>query len=157
VHERREQLIGLRIPDILSIEDLRRSFVSHARIVAEDAITRKFEFFMNYQMAWSEELLTETHKRLNEIRKSPLEEFRACFDVPAVASRLRHGVNPDQLIVTLAAFWVGLCKMYLGGCPCIDFGHRVEPDSGLAGGFDFTKAIGDGFDLIISAVLKEEN
>ena len=155
-HERKEQMIGVRVPDIHTVEELRNAFITHARIVSEDAVTRKFEFFMNFQMEWSEELLTQTHKKLNEIRKSPLEEFRRCFLAPEIACRLRPGVDLDQLILTLAAFWVGSCKMYLGRCPGIDFGHRAETDVELLSGFDLMPAIAGGFDLIMSAVLKEE-
>lgn len=155
-HERKEQLIGVRVPDIHTVDELRNAFIKHARIVSEDAVTRKFEFFMNFQMEWSEELLTQTHKKLDEIRKNPLEDFRRCFEVPGIACRLRPGVDLNQLILTLAAFWVGSCKMYLGRCPGIDFGHRTETDVELLRGFDLMPAVAGGFDLIMSAVLKEE-
>ncbi|MCF7816831.1 MAG: TetR family transcriptional regulator [Kiritimatiellales bacterium] len=157
VHVRREQMTGMRVPDILMLDDLRRAFIAHARNVVEDSITRKFEFFMNFQMEWSEELLTETHKQLNEIRQSPLAEFKRCFQIPAIAERLRPGVDLDQLIVTLASFWMGLCKMYLGRCPGLDFGHRTESNPELLGGFDLIHTVAAGFDLIMSAVLTEEN
>ena len=155
-HERKEQMTGMRVPDIHTVEDLRKAFIAHARIVSEDAVTRKFEFFMNFQMEWSEELLTETHKKLNEIRKSPLEAFKQCFQVPEIACRLRPGIDLDRLILTLAAFWVGSCKMYLGRCPGLDFGHRAETDIELLTGFDLMPAVAGGFDLIMSAVLKKE-
>lgn len=156
-NERKEDLVGVRVPDIHTVDDLRQAFVTHARIVREDAVTRKFEFFLNYQMDWSAELLTETHKNLNKIRKSPLEEFRRCFEVPAVARRLRPGVNINHLVLTLAAFWTGLCKMHLGGCPAIDFGQRPEADIQLLSGFDFVETVGAGFDLIMRGVLNEES
>jgi AcrR family transcriptional regulator len=155
-HERKEQMIGVRVPDIHTVDELRNAFITHARIVTEDAVTRKFEFFMSFQMEWSEELLTETHKKLNEIRKNPLEAFRQCFQTPGIASRLRPGIDLDRLILTLAAFWVGSCKMYLGRCPGLDFGHRAETDIELLTGFDLMSAVAGGFDLIMSAVLKKE-
>ncbi len=37
VHERKKQLVGIWIPDIRTMDDLRLAFVSHARMVAEDA------------------------------------------------------------------------------------------------------------------------
>ncbi|OPZ64295.1 MAG: hypothetical protein BWY83_03225 [bacterium ADurb.Bin478] len=157
VHERKKQLVGIWIPDIRTMDDLRLAFVSHARMVAEDVISRRFEFFMSYQMEWSEELLTETHKQLNEIRDNPLDEFKKCFSVPEIAGRLKPDTNLDQLVLTLAAFWVGMCKMFLGRCPGIDFGHSNEAQIELFSSFDLTRTAGAGFDLIMSAVLKKES
>ncbi len=155
VHERKEKLVGIRVPDIHTVEDLRRAFVAHARIVAEDEMTRKFDFFMSYQMEWSEELLTETHKKLTEIRESPLAEFKRCFQSPSITSRFRPGVDLDQLMLTLMAFWMGLCKLYLGRCPGMNFEQDAETGLNLHQGLDLTQTVTDGFDLIMSAVLKE--
>jgi AcrR family transcriptional regulator len=157
VHERKKQMVGIRIPDIQTMDDLRLAFVSHARMVAEDAISRRFEFFMSYQMEWSEELLTETHKQLNEIRDNPLDEFKKCFSVPEIADRLKPDTDLDQLVLTLAAFWTGICKMFLGRCPGIDFGHSTEAQVELFSNFDLTRTAGAGFDLIMNAVLKKES
>jgi len=156
LHERKERLVGLSVPDIYTVADLRQAFIAHTRIVIEDAITRKFEFFMNFQMEWSEELLTETYKILNEIRESPLEEFKACFVKPAIAAALKTDVNLNQLILTLASFWIGACKMYLGGCPGLDFGHRAGREAEILDGGGFFELIGTGFDLIMSGVLKTD-
>lgn len=156
VCDRRRNLTGESIPTICSIADVRRAFIAHAGVVARDAMARKFEFFMHYQMEWSAELLTETHKKLNEFRKNPLDEFRACFQLPTIACCLRDGVNVDQLILTLAAFWLGLCKMYLGRCPRIDFDYCAENEFELPGGMSLIQMVGNGFDLIMSSVLKKE-
>jgi len=154
--DRKRNLTGEAIPAICSIGDVRRVFIAHAGVVARDAMVRKFEFFMHYQMEWSAELLTETHKTLNDFRKNPLEEFQACFKLPEIARCLRPGADLDQLILTLAAFWLGLCKMYLGRCPRIDFDSRAENGFDLPGGVSLAQMAGDGFDLIMSSVLKKE-
>jgi AcrR family transcriptional regulator len=109
--DRQRHLTGEPIPAICSIGDVRRAFIAHAGVVASDAMVRRFEFFMHYQMEWSAELLIETHKTLNEFRKNPLDESRVCFQLPAIARCLRDGVNVDPLILTLPAFRAGLCKM----------------------------------------------
>lgn len=156
VHERKKKLVGVWIPDIHTMQDLRSAFIAYARMVAEDEVTRKFEFFMSYQMEWSEELLTETHKKLNEVRHNPLEEFKRCFSVPAISGRLKPDTNLDALVLTLAAFWAGICKLFLGRCPGIDFGHCADSDLELLGRFDLAATVGNGFDLIMRGILKEE-
>ncbi|MBC8206550.1 MAG: TetR family transcriptional regulator [Kiritimatiellales bacterium] len=158
VHFLKEDWVESQIPDIQTLEDLRSAFILYARVVESDPVIRKFEFFLNYQMEWSEELLAETQKKLNELRKSPLENFRDYFEAPAIAVRLRPGVDLNQLVITLASFWCGACKMFLGRhCPGIEFGQRSDEDIQLLGGINLEQTIANGFDLIMCGVLKEES
>jgi len=158
VHALKESRVESQIPAIQTIEDLRGAFVLHAQFVESDPVMHKFEFFLNYQMEWSEELLTETHKKLKELRKSPLEDFRNCFNVPAIADRIRPNVNLDQLVLTLASFWCGASKIFLG-ChyPGKDCGQNSDDDILLLGGIRLEQMVENGFDLILSGVLKEES
>jgi TetR/AcrR family transcriptional regulator, acrAB operon repressor len=150
--ELKESLVHAKIPEIHTLEDIRHAYVTHAQLVSEDPMFRKFEFFMSFQMEWSDELLTETDKELNAIRKNPMEEFRSYFDIPAVMSRFQPGTDLDQLALMLVSIWVGACKLYMGNVYGIDFGHGEESKEGL-----LAETIGQGFDLILSAVLKEES
>lgn len=154
-HKRKQQMVGESIPNIHSIKDLRQRFIAYARVVAEDAVIRKFEFLMHYQMEWSKELLTETHKRMNEIRRNPLEEFKTCFQMPEIVHGLRPDVNLDQLILTLASFWLGLCTMYLGRCPRMDFNSCADSNFELPGRMSLAQMAGSGFDLIMKTVSTE--
>jgi TetR/AcrR family acrAB operon transcriptional repressor len=150
VHCLKEQWVESQIPEIQTIDDLRGAFILYARVVESDPVMRKFEFFLNYQMEWSEELLAETQKKLNELRRSPLEDFKNQFEKPAIAARLRPGVNLDQLVLTLASFWCGACKMFLGcHCPGADCAQGLD-------GIRLEQIVGNGFDLMMGGVLKEE-
>ncbi len=150
-------MVETQIPDIQTLADLRDAFVMYARVVAEDELIRKFEFFMHFQMEWSQELLTETHKKLTEIRQSPLEEFKTCFENPQIAPLLKEGTDLDQLVVTLAAFWMGTCNMFLGGCPFLELSSADEQATDGQWRLDLVQAIANGFDLIMNGVLKREN
>jgi len=152
VHDRNKRMVGVWIPDIHTLEQMRTAFVAYARMVAEDAATRQFHFFTGFQMEWSEEMLTATHKKLNEIRSDPLDEFKKCFAVPAIAARLRPDADLGVAVRTLAAFWLAVCKLYLGRSPGIDFGQCADADLGLLGGFDLAEAAGAGFDLIMKGI-----
>lgn len=136
----REKRVHQHFSEIHSLEDLREAFVEHARAVAEDKRLKKFEFFMAFQMEWSGDLLTETHKILDKIRKDPFEKLVAILRSPPIAGRFRKDVDPGKLAVTLAGLWVGLCKIYLGSSPKIDL----------------ASAAADGFDCIMKGVLKKE-
>jgi TetR/AcrR family acrAB operon transcriptional repressor len=136
----REERVQYHFSEINSLEELRAAFLEHARAVSEDKRLRKFEFFMAFQMEWSEELLTETHKILHRIRKDPFEKLTAILCSPLIAERFRPDVAPEKLAVTLAGLWVGLCKIYLGACPKIDL----------------VSAAADGFDCLMNGALKKE-
>jgi TetR/AcrR family acrAB operon transcriptional repressor len=137
---RREQRVQQHFSEIHTLEELREAFLEHARAVVEDKRLKKFEFFMAFQMEWSEELLTETHKILDRIRKDPFEKLIAILRSAPIAGRFRKNVDPEKLAITLAGLWVGLCKIYLGSCPKIDL----------------VSAAADGFDCIMNGVLKKE-
>jgi TetR/AcrR family transcriptional regulator, acrAB operon repressor len=136
----REQRVQQHFFEIHTLEELREAFLEHARAVAEDKRLKKFEFFMAFQMEWSEELLTETHKILDKVRKDPFEKLVAILRSSPISSRFRADIDPGGLAVTLAGLWVGLCKIYLGSCPKIDL----------------VSAAADGFDCIMNGVLKKE-
>ena len=136
----REERVQQHFSEIHSVEELKQSFMEHARAVAEDKRLKKFEFFMAFQMEWSEELLTETHKILDKVRKDPFEKLVAILSSPVIASRFRPDIDPGSLAVTLAGLWVGLCKIHLGACPKIDL----------------VSAAAEGFDCIMNGALKKE-
>ncbi len=136
----REKRVEQHFSEIHSLEELREAFVEHARAVAEDKRLKKFEFFMAFQMEWSEELLTETHKILDKIRKDPFEKLVSILRLPRIAGRFRKEIDPEKLAVTLAGLWVGLCKIYLGSSPKIDL----------------ASAAADGFDCVMKGALKKE-
>lgn len=136
----REERVTHHFSGTHSLEALREAFLEHARAVTEDKRLRKFEFFMAFQMEWSEELLTETHKILDSVRKDPFEKLAAILHSPAISEQLRTDIDPRQLAVTLAGLWVGLCKIYLGSCPKIDL----------------VSAAADGFNCIMNGALKKE-
>lgn len=156
-YARKHSIVDEDITDINTIEDLRSAFVFHARVVETDPVVRKFEFFLNYQMEWSEGLLSDTQKKMNELRPDPIEDFRGHFDKPAIAGRFRTGTDVDQLVLMLGAVWVGACKLYLGRqFSSVEFGTLTEDEARILSEMSFEKTIVDGFDLIMNSVLKKE-
>jgi hypothetical protein len=76
--------------------------------------------------------------------------------MPEIVHGLRPDVNLDQLILTLASFWLGLCTMYLGRCPRMDFNSCADSNFELPGRMSLARMTGSGFDLIMKTVLTEE-
>lgn len=157
-NEREKRIVQQQLSEIQTLEDLRNSFIFHARVVEHDSIVQKFEFFLSYQMEWSEELLQKTNEKLSELRPNPLEDFRAHFDKPVIAERLKPGVDGDQVALMLGTFWVGACKLYLGRkFPSVEFGSRTEDEIRIVSEMSLEETIVDGFDLIMGGVLNQES
>jgi AcrR family transcriptional regulator len=157
-NHRKQYIVDEQIPEIRTLDDLRNAFISHAHVVEQDPVVQKFEFFLAYQMEWSEELLNRTQKKMNELRPNPLEDFRSYFDRPGIAKNFKPGTDVDQLALTLGSFWVGACKLYLGrNFPSVEFGTRTQDEVRILGGMQFEKTVIFGFDLIMDGVLKEES
>jgi TetR/AcrR family acrAB operon transcriptional repressor len=156
-HDYKDQLVESKIPDIQTLDDLREAVVMYGRVTAEDELVRKMHFFMHFQMEWSQELLGETHERINEIRRSHLEGFKHCFEVPQIAPHLKEGADLDQLVMTLAAFWMGTCNMFLANCPFKALMGSGDEAAGEAWKKGLPEAIGYGFDLVMNGILKEES
>jgi TetR/AcrR family transcriptional regulator, acrAB operon repressor len=157
-NEREKNIVDEQVADIQTLDDLRMAFISHARVVENDPVVQKFEFFLAYQMEWSEELLNKTQQKMNELRPNPLEDFRSHFDQPAIAEKFKPGTNVDQVVLMLGSFWVGACKLYLGRkFPNVQFGTRTKDETRILNEMNFEKTIADGFDLIMKGVLKEES
>lgn len=152
-----DQVVESQIPAIKTIEDLRRAFILYAQAMAQSPVFRKFEFFLTYQMEWSEELLKETHRTLNELRGNPLDDFRSYFQLPEIRSKLKEDTDIDLLVLTLTSFWFGVCKLYLGR-----YFFTLESSPVGAGErpalseIDFGKTVEAGFDMILRGVLNEE-
>ncbi|MFA5689319.1 MAG: TetR family transcriptional regulator [Kiritimatiellales bacterium] len=156
MHAQKQERVGLNAADIRSISDFRAAFVAYAKLLT-DPVIRKFEFFLNYQMEWSEELLTQTHEMMAKLRNDPLDELKKSLSAPAIKAQLRPDVNLDHLVITLASFWVGLSNIYLGHSGEVNSNGTKRNGTALLDQMDIEKAAADGFDLIIGSVLKKES
>ncbi|QHI69342.1 TetR/AcrR family transcriptional regulator [Tichowtungia aerotolerans] len=155
VHELKEDVVHSQISNIQTIDDLRKACILHAQMVESDPVVHKFEFFMMYQMEWSEELLEQTKRNMDELRENPLDSFKKHFNQPQIAARLNPGVDTNLLVMTLASFWVGACKICLGYH--FPDSEVVREDGETTGtGVSFVKTVERGFDLIMNGVLKKE-
>ena len=155
IHDYKDKLVEERIPEMDTLEDVREAVVMYARVVAEDDRVRKMQFFLHFQMEWSQDLLNETREQISQIRQSHLEEFKHCFEVPQVAPLLKEGTDLDPLVLTLAAAWMGTCNMFLASCPFKEVEERSAVGTAWQEGL--AHAIGRGFDMVMNGVLKEES
>lgn len=122
---------GLRInsPDNLtdSIESLRTCYVESARIVLADPDLRKFEFFINFQIEWSEELIAEVRAHLAEMGEDPFRKYTIAILQLQEAGVVDLKLDAEKLGSLLIGTWTGMLRMVLiGTIEEQELGYRLE-------------------------------
>jgi len=124
-----------------SLTSLRRCYVESGRLVLADERLRKFEFFINFQIEWSEELLAEVRARLAEMGEDPFRKYSIAILRLQEAGRIDRSRDAEKLGSILIASWIGLLRMTL---------------TGLIGEEDFIYRLEYQFDLIFKDIVRKE-
>jgi TetR/AcrR family acrAB operon transcriptional repressor len=98
-----------------SIESLRSCYVESARIVLADPDLRKFEFFINFQIEWSEELIAEVRAHLAEMGEDPFRKYTIAILQLQESGVIDRTLDAEKLGSLLIATWTGMLRMVLIG------------------------------------------
>ena len=111
------KILRVNSPDHLtdSIESLRSCYVESARVVLADPDLRKFEFFINFQIEWSEELITEVKAHLAEMGEDPFRKYTIAILQLQQAGAVDKALDAEKLGSLLIATWTGMLRMVLTG------------------------------------------
>ncbi len=110
-----------------SIPSLRRCYVDSGRLVLADERLRKFEFFINFQIEWSEELIAEVRTHLAEMGEDPFRKYSIAILRLQAAGQVDASRDAEKLGSILIASWIGLLRMTLTGLISEeDFIYRLE-------------------------------
>jgi TetR/AcrR family acrAB operon transcriptional repressor len=110
-----------------SIESLRSCYVESARTVLADPVLRKFEFFINFQIEWSEELIAEVRTRLEEMGEDPFRKYTIAILHLQEAGVVDRTLDAENLGSLLLATWFGMLRMVLIGLVAEqDLPYRLE-------------------------------
>ena len=104
-------------PDAIdeSVVSLRECYVGSARRVLADPLLRKFEFFINFQIEWSEALISEVRARLAEIGKDPFRKYSVAVLRLQELGLVDPSRDAEKLGSLLIGTWVGMMRMHLLG------------------------------------------
>ncbi len=96
-----------------SLASLRRFYVESGRHVLADERLRKFEFFINFQIEWSEEMISDIRTHLAEMGEDPFRRYSVAIHRLQEAGRIDPSLDAEKLGSLLFATWVGLLRMTL--------------------------------------------
>ena len=123
---RKDQLSRYDLAEAGSLAELRQCFVDRARVIVEDAPTRKFLFFLFFRMEWSEQLITETRRKLHELATAPFDNVKNCLKRLQEKGEIRSDVDIAHATSTLHSLMDGLTFTYLGRFHPIEFIEDAE-------------------------------
>ncbi|WFB34998.1 TetR family transcriptional regulator [Kiritimatiellota bacterium B12222] len=99
-----------------SIETLRYCYLHTAKNMLKDPFLKKFEFFIQFQIEWSEELLLEVRTRLAEIGADPFRMYSVAIQRLQELKKIEAHHDAEQLGAMLIAMWMGSIRMLMIGC-----------------------------------------
>jgi TetR/AcrR family acrAB operon transcriptional repressor len=110
-----------------SLSLLRECYIGSAQNVLSDPLLRKFEFFIHFQIEWSEDLIDEVRTRLAEVGKDPFQEYSIAIKRLQDLGMIDVSQNSEALSTMLIAMWMGLMRMMMIGLFTeSDLLHRLE-------------------------------
>jgi len=125
-----------------TLDALRNCYVGSAKHVLSDPLLRKFEFFINFQIEWSEELMAEVRSRLAEMGEDPFRKYSIAVLRLQEVGVIDRSRDAEKLGSILIATWLGLLRM-----------HMI----GLINGEDFVYRLEYHFDSMFKDIVKKEH
>lgn len=114
------------VPNVKSLQDLKRRFVVDATYIRDFPNYRKFLFFILFQMEWSEAILGTISKSLKDIMDYPLKEIKETLTFEQKSGEIAPEINIEETGYILFSLWKGIVDSYLTGKCAMDFPTLVE-------------------------------
>jgi len=96
-----------------SIIEFRQMLHDFACLVTKNKTFQKLAFFTHFQIEWSEELLTEVHEKLCELRGDPREGMIRTLAHLQEIGVFRQEADVEMLAMPLFAMWIGAVQLLL--------------------------------------------
>ena len=110
--ERKQQLVPP--PETIeTVAALKAHYLESVRTMFSDPELRKFEFFINYQIEWSEELRAEVHARLDKLGRTPCRKYTSTLSRLQECGAISASHDPDKLGTLLIATLIGLVRLVM--------------------------------------------
>lgn len=126
VFNRTNNIILQQVPEIKSVDDLKRRCVINATLVRDEPYYRKFLFFIFYQMEWSEAILGTICKSVKDIDEYPLQEIKQTLTFSQKNGEISPEIDIETTAQILCSLWLGLLGNFITGKCTLDFPTLVE-------------------------------
>ena len=99
-----------------SLAALRECILGSVRTVLVEPQLRKFEFFINFQIEWSEDLIEEVRSGLERVvGEGPFRKYSVTIHQMQKQGLVEASVDVEKLGAIMFATWMGLMRMFMLG------------------------------------------
>jgi TetR/AcrR family acrAB operon transcriptional repressor len=96
-----------------TLTELRAALGQSIRNVAENPEIQTFEFFRNFQIEWSSELMSEIKTKLKELESDPMIKFTQMLSHLKELGELKEDTDTHLLACAFASMWFGALNLAL--------------------------------------------
>ncbi|MDF7809274.1 TetR family transcriptional regulator [Pontiellaceae bacterium B12219] len=107
-----------------TVAELRRQVEAFATVYTTVLEAWSFEFFCNFQIEWSSELLAEVHEKLKEMRGDPMKKFEEQLVHLQENGALSRARDAEDLARYFGSSWVG--SLHLAMCGAFNKEQFIE-------------------------------
>ncbi len=124
---RKRREVGNPVEQPPSLEALRSCYLRSAEAMLSDPQLLKFDFFVNFQIEWSEDLISDVRTGLEKVGEDPFRKYSDAIQRLQEVGIVDSSVDAEKLGSILIATWLGLSRMFmLGMIGQKDLMYRLE-------------------------------
>lgn len=135
------QDLGQQVPELKTLEDLRRYLLCEIRLIQQHEQYRKFLFFVLFQMEWSEAILNKVSAELQDIIQSGRNVIKEVLTFAQKNGEISASADIEETLCVISCMWQGILK------------NVVKPEFKIDG----ERLLNRSFQVIVSGLKSKES
>lgn len=135
------QELGQQVPELKTLEDLRRYLLCEVRLIQQHEQYRKFLFFVLFQMEWSEAILNKVSAELQDIIQSGRNVIKEVLTFAQKNGEISASADIEETLCVISCMWQGILK------------NVVKPEFKIDG----ERLLNRSFQVIVSGLKSKES
>ena len=135
------QELGQQVPELKTLEDLRRHLLCEIRLIQQHEQYRKFLFFVLFQMEWSEAILNKVSAELQDIIQSGRNVIKEVLTFAQKNGEISASADIEETLCVISCMWQGILK------------NVVKPEFKIDG----ERLLNRSFQVIVSGLKSKES
>lgn len=135
------QELGQQVPELKTLEDLRRYLLCEIRLIQQHEQYRKFLFFVLFQMEWSEAILNKVSAELQDVIQSGRNVIKEVLTFAQKNGEISASADIEETLCVISCMWQGILK------------NVVKPEFKIDG----ERLLNRSFQVIVSGLKSKES
>ena len=135
------QELGQQVPELKTLEDLRRYLLCEIRLIQQHEQYRKFLFLVLFQMEWSEAILNKVSAELQDVIQSGRNVIKEVLTFAQKNGEISASADIEETLCVISCMWQGILK------------NVVKPEFKIDG----ERLLNRSFQVIVSGLKSKES